>query len=87
MTIENKLEDSELLKQKMQEGYQCVLQGRSVYQLKSNNEGIVSAVTWKEYPNLPIPFTKKGCVSFAKESELSDIINNILFTATIAGYL
>lgn len=87
MTIENKLEDSELLKQKMQEGYQCVLQGRAVYQLKSNSEGIVSAVPWKEYPNLPIPFTKKGCVSFAKESELRDIINNILFTATIAGYL
>ena len=87
MIAENKLEDSKLLKQKMQEGYQCVLQGRSVYQLKSNSEGIVSAVPWKEYPNLPIPFTKKGCVSFAKESELSNIINNILFTATIAGYL
>lgn len=38
MTAENKLEDSELLKQKMQEGYQCVLQGRSVYQLKSNSK-------------------------------------------------
>lgn len=87
MITENKLENSELLKQKMQEGYQCVLQGRSVYQLESNNEGIVSAVHWKEYPNFPIPFTKKGCVSFAKESELRDIINNILFTATIAGYL
>ena len=87
MSIENKLEDSELLKQKMQEGYQCVLQGRSVYQLKSNKEGIVSAVPWKEYPNLPIPFTKKGCVSFTKQSELSDIINNILFTSTIVGYL
>lgn len=87
MSIENKLEDSELLKQKMQEGYQCVLQGRSVYQLKSNNEGIVSAVPWEEYPNLPIPFTKKGCVSFAKKSELRDIINNILFTSTIVGYL
>lgn len=48
MTIENKLEDSELLKQKMQEGYQCVLQGRSVYQLKSNKEGIVSAVPWSQ---------------------------------------
>lgn len=87
MIAENKLENSELLKQKMHEGYQCVLQGRSVYQLKSNKEGIVSAVPWKEYPNFPIPFTRKGCVSFAKESELSDIINNILFTATIAGYL
>lgn len=87
MTAENKLEDSELLKQKMQEGYQCVLQGRSVYQLKSNNEGIVSAVNWKEYPNLPIPFTRKGYVSFAKKSELSDIINNILFTSTMLGYL
>ena len=87
MITENKLEDLELLKQKMQEGYQCVLQGRSIYQLKSNSEGIVSAVPWKAYPNLPIPFTKKGCVSFAKESELSNIINNILFTATIAGYL
>lgn len=87
MSIENKLEDSELLKQKMQEGYQCVLQGRSVYQLKSNKEGIVSAVPWKEYPNFPIPFTKKGCVSFTKQSELSDIINNILFTSTIVGHL
>lgn len=87
MITENKLEDSELLTQKMQEGYQCVLQGRSVYQLKSNKEGIVSAIPYKEYPNFPIPFTKKGCVSFAKESELSNIINNILFTATIAGYL
>lgn len=87
MTTDNKLEDSELLKQKMQEGYQCVLQGRSIYQLKSNSEGIVSAVPWKEYPNLPIPFTRKGCVSFAKESELSDIISNILFTSTILGYL
>lgn len=87
MNAENKLEDSKLLKQKMQEGYQCVLQGRSIYQLKSNSEGIVSDVPWKEYPNLPIPFTKKGGVSFAKESELRDIINNILFTAAIAGYL
>lgn len=87
MITENKLEDSELLTQKMQEGYQCVLQGRAVYQLKSNSEGIVSAVPWKEYPNLPIPFTKKGCVSFTKQSELSDIINNILFTSTIVGYL
>lgn len=87
MTAENKLEDSELLKQKMQEGYQCVLQGRSVYQLKSNNDGIVSAIPWKEYPNLPVPFTRRGCISFIKENELGTAINNSLYAATIIGYL
>lgn len=48
MNAENKLEDSELLKQKMQEGYRCVLQGRAVYQLKTNDEGIVSAIPWNK---------------------------------------
>ena len=81
-------ENSDLLKSKIAEGYTVAVRGRAFYELKIDGDSDRAvAVKWKEYPNLPIPFTKKGFTYFIKPTETDRVFREAIFSATIAGYL
>lgn len=81
-------EDSEYLKEKINEGRTCALRGRKVYNLIiDKNTGNAKAVLSREYPNLPIPFTRGISTYFISPENIGSAINDVLFSATMRGFI
>ena len=80
--------DSEFLMKKIQDGKTCAFRGRAIYDLRiDGNTGKARAVLRRRYPNLPLPFTKRGYTHFDAPEDAGRIINDALFTATIRGFI
>lgn len=81
-------ENSEYLKEKIKEGRTCALRGRKVYSLQiDKNTGNAKAVLSREYPNLPIPFTRGISTYFVCPENIGSAINDVLFSATMRGFI
>ena len=81
-------EDSEYLKEKINEGRTCAVRGRKIYDLQlDENTGKVKVVLKYHYHNLPVPFTKNNHTYFVEPREVGHIINNSIFWATIRGFI
>lgn len=81
-------EDSEFLKIQIREGRTCALRGRKVYNLiVDKNTGNPKAVLSREYPNLPLPFTRGISTYFVAPENIGSAINDVLFSATIRGFI
>lgn len=81
-------ENSEYLEGKIEEGRTCALRGRKVYNLQiDKNTGKAKAVLSREYPNLPIPFTRGTSTYFVAPEDVGSMINNTLFNATMRGFI
>lgn len=81
-------ENSEYLKEKIKKGQTCALRGRKVYNLQiDKNTGNAKAVLSREYPNLPIPFTRGNSTYFVAPENIGSAINDVLFSATIRGFI
>lgn len=81
-------EDSEYLKTKIEEGRTCALRGRKVYNLQiDKTTGNAKAVLSREYPNLPMPFTTNNYTYFVAPENIGSAINDVLFSATIRGFI
>ena len=81
-------EDSEYLKQRIEEGRTCAVRGRKVYELQfDTNTGKVKVVLKNDYCNLPVPFTKNNHTYFIEPKEVRYVIKNAIFAATMRGFI